>query len=291
MVKLNSAGVIRITRHLELHILLIPLIFAAYIGGYLPMFLISWLSALLHEGAHITALKRLNIPVSAVVIQPFGVCARLGVPIIKSPSKEILMALAGPFCNLAIAVLLSSLNYHYPCEPLQYGINANIAMLCLNLLPCLPLDGGRIMRAVITLASNALCAMELSLKISRVISAGLLSSAVYLLLTSQFNFSLILIGAFLLGNLCFEQKNISLQTMRELLYYKEKPVRDSFTSSCILTAYWDLPARKLLRRLSYNKYYIIHVLDKNGRIIKTLTEGQIISGILNKSIKITLGEI
>ena len=290
-INITRSGRLQLGRHFGIHILLPPLIFAAYIGDYLSMFAISWMSALLHESAHILALRRLKIPVSGIMLQPFGACAEISTPVIKSPCHEIIMALAGPLCNLILCVIFGALLQYCPSELLQYAITANLAMFCLNLLPCLPLDGGRILRALLTLSSDALTALQVSIRISRIISAGILGAAIYLLLTSRFNFSLILIGSFLLGNLCFEQKNISLQTLREILYYKEKPDREQLNNTCVLTAYADLPARKLLRRLSYHKYHIVHVIDRNRRVINTLTEGQILNALLNESIRITLGEI
>ena len=245
----------------------------------------------MHEFAHIAVLRQFEIPISGIIIQPFGVCAKIGTAVIKNPVHEILMALAGPFINLMISLLCLVILKLYPLPLVRYCLAANAAVFCLNLLPCLPLDGGRIMRAALTLGSDAVTALKISVGISRVVIAVLLCSAVWLLLTSSFNFSLILIAAFLLGNLCFEQKALSMHVLRELLYYRSKPERGTFSSVCTITAYGNMPARRLIRRLSYHKYHVVHVLDDKRKITKTLTEGQILSALLNKSIRLTLDEI
>ena len=288
---ITPTGELCLGKYLRVHLLLLPLAAAAYLGNYFGLFAVSWISALCHETAHILAGKRLGVPVSGISLLPFGVCARLRQPVIKIPSHEILMALAGPFCNLILAALFWALGQWVPCDLAQYGTAANLAMLCLNLLPCLPLDGGRILRACLTLGSDALTAWRTTLRVSRLVSVCLLTGAVLLLLTAQFNFSLILIGVFLLGNLCGEQKSISQQALREILYYKEKLEREQLNRTSTLTAYADLPARRLLHRLSYHRYYTIQVVDEQQRVIKTLTESQVLNALLHRSIRITLGEI
>lgn len=276
---------------LEIHFLLFPLILAAYLGNYLHLFAISWGSAFLHELCHIWVGKKLGIKVSGITLMPFGCCVPLKNPMIKSPVNETLMALAGPCMNGVLAILFSLSYSQFPHPAVAYGIYVNLALGALNLLPCLPLDGGRIFRAVLTLGSDFLTAYRYTLKLSKFFVFLLLSIGVLLLVTAKFQFSLLLIGTFLLGNLFTEQKNISRQTLEDLLYYERKLDANVLNHTIILTASEALPARKLLRKLSYHRYCIIKVVDKNQRVIKTLTESQVLHALFQDSIRITLGEI
>lgn len=275
----------------RIHLLLPLLLLSSYLGNYFALFLISWTLALLHEGAHLWVGTRLGISFSGISFLPFGVCARLKEPVIKSPGKEILTALAGPLSSLLIGWLFRVLLTPFPSAYLQYAMVSSFSLGILNLLPCLPLDGGRMLRAILTHCSDAITAWKITAYISRVLTGIILCIGIYLLLTSAFQFSLLFIGVFLLGNLASEQKGISHQALRELLYYKEKPAQDSFTRTDFLSASSDFPARKLLRKLSYHKYYCVQVLDHHQRIQKTLTESEILDALLNRSIRITLGEI
>ena len=228
---------------------------------------------------------------SGITLMPFGCCAPLKNPIIKSPAKEILMALAGPCMNGILAFFCSLFHAIFPHPLFAYGIQVNLALAILNLLPCLPLDGGRVLRSVLTLGSDFLTAYRFTLKVSRIFVCLLFSIGALLLLTANFQFSLILIGAFLLGNLFTEQKNISRQTLEDLLYYEKKLNTDALNHTVVFTACDTLPARKLLRKLSYHHYCIIQVVDKNQQVINTLTEAQVLHAVLHNSIRITLGEI
>lgn len=276
---------------LEIHLLLPPLLLTAYLGGYLDLFLISWGSALLHELCHIGAGKRLGVEVSGIQFLPFGLCATLKNPVIPSPFKEILMAFAGPCMNGILTLTFYAGNIFFPHPLLSYGIFLNLALGLFNLLPCLPLDGGRILRATLTLFSDALTAYRCTLKLSRILAFLLFGMGILLLLSTDFQFSLLLIGIFLLGNLLKEQKNISMQTLKELLYYEKKLQPDALNQTVVLTACETLPARKLLRKLSYHRYCIIKVVNQDQKVVKTLTESQVLHALFHHSIRITLGEI
>jgi CBS-domain-containing membrane protein len=71
----------------------------------------------------------------------------------------------------------------------------------------------------------------------------------------------------------------------------QAPDKENLQTTLTFTAAADLPARKLLRRLSYHRYCIIHILDENQQRIATLTQGEVLQALLQDSIRITLGEI
>lgn len=279
-------------RRIKINWLVIPLLLAAFFGHYLTMFGIAYITALLHEGAHILTAKLCGVKIARLEIQPFGVCGVLESHLIKNPAYEILIALAGPMLNLlffSILFFLDKYGISYPYMP--YAASVNLAMLLLNLLPTLPLDGGRILKALLTLKLGGLKAYLTMVKLSRICIAVLLAAAIALLVTAKFNFSLILIAAFLLGNLGNEQKNISLMAMKEILYHKEKLRRDDVNRITFIAVYADMPAGKVLHTFTYHKYYMIQVLDHDERLIKTLTEGQVLRALIEKSVRTPIGEI
>lgn len=284
---------IHIFRHFKINILFFPLLAASILGKYFFAFSAAFLCAILHEFSHVFVAWRLGVGISYIEVLPFGICARLKADIIKNPVREIFIALAGPLTNIVISAIALFFQYKtlINSEILNYFIICNISMAVVNLLPCLPLDGGRIMRAYLTIKSGAVFAYNFCIKLSRVVVLIIIGVAFYLLLTSSFNFSLIIIGAFLLGNLCLEQRNISKQTIKELLFYKDKIIRGEMTRASALVAHKDTPARRILKKLSYNNYHIVCVTDDDLTILKTLTEGQLVRALTSHGIQITLGEI
>ena len=112
----------------------------------------------LHELGHAVAAVRYGVPMSEITLYPFGGVARMaGRP--PQGSVEVVIALAGPVVNLAIAGVLFVVSTGAVVAPGDaFGLRllamvfwANLILACFNLLPAFPLDGGRILRGLLTI--------------------------------------------------------------------------------------------------------------------------------------------
>ncbi len=122
---------------------------SALFGG-LPIFIISALTALLHECGHMFYAMRLGFECKGIKLMPYGASAECDLQGI-SPADEIKLAMAGPLVNLVICTLCAGLWWFFP-ETYGYTdliFYAGAAMLVLNLLPAYPLDGGRAAKCVL----------------------------------------------------------------------------------------------------------------------------------------------
>ena len=119
-----------------------------------------FLCVVLHEFGHALAARRYGIKTHDIILLPIGGVARLErMP--TNPLHELWVALAGPAVNIAIAsVLFIYLKLTASLEPLQtltLGTGTflerimlvNIFMVAFNMVPAFPLDGGRVLRAVL----------------------------------------------------------------------------------------------------------------------------------------------
>ena len=104
-----------------------------------------WLSAALHELAHVGAYRLCGTTMESVQILPFGICAIPKDEYKISPENEVFCAAAGPFVNLLISVLILALPFPAKNETVRYLLYCNGALFLINVLPILPLDGGRIL--------------------------------------------------------------------------------------------------------------------------------------------------
>jgi Zn-dependent protease len=113
-------------------------------------------SVVAHEFAHAVVARRYGLPISDITLFIFGGVAELkGEP--KEPRHEFFVAIAGPIASLGIGVALLLI---YLLMPAGAGGNAlkviigyvaviNLLLGIFNLLPGFPLDGGRILRALL----------------------------------------------------------------------------------------------------------------------------------------------
>ena len=118
-----------------------------------------FLCVLLHEFGHVFAARRYGVQTPEITLLPIGGVAHLE-RIPEQPSQELVIALAGPAVNVAIALLLFlALGALVPSEGMEVqnaNVNllarllwANIFITVFNLIPAFPMDGGRVLRAVL----------------------------------------------------------------------------------------------------------------------------------------------
>jgi Zn-dependent protease len=122
--------------------------------------LVLFACVLLHEFGHILMARRFGVRTPDVILLPIGGVARLE-RIPDEPKQELLIALAGPAVTLAIVVFLYiileltgssiSLDRVSPYQPsIPLFIFMNTYLLLFNLIPAFPMDGGRVLRALLS---------------------------------------------------------------------------------------------------------------------------------------------
>ena len=136
----------------------------------------------LHEFGHALMARRFGIGTRDIVLFPFGGVARLE-RIPEVPSQEFLVALAGPAVSVGIAAgLFAALRLYGSAPRLEdFGIgNASFAerlmfinagLAVFNLLPAFPMDGGRVLRALLAMRLDYVRATEVAARIGQGVAA------------------------------------------------------------------------------------------------------------------------
>lgn len=172
------------------------------------LILAVFVCVVLHELGHALTAKRFGINTKKITLLPIGGVASLE-RIPESPRQELLVTLAGPLVNVVIAILLYfivpvqdylHLNFTEAFEVLMtysfknllfYLFLVNVGLVISNIIPAFPMDGGRILRALLAMQMNRVKATQIASSIGQFIAVF------FLLVGLLFNPFLIIIALFI----------------------------------------------------------------------------------------------
>jgi len=137
-------------------------------GGIVGVFLVllAFASVLLHELGHAVVARRLRVPIAGIELSFFGGAAKMaGLP--RSANHEIAIAAAGPAVSLVLAGAGFGLGAVTGAWLLTLIGWINLVIAGFNLIPALPMDGGRILRALLTRKLDYVRATDAAVSVSR----------------------------------------------------------------------------------------------------------------------------
>ena len=225
----------------------------------------------LHEFGHALVARRFGIQTPDITLLPIGGVARLErMP--EEPYQELLIAIAGPLVNVLIAIVLfaaiwlsGSLELLATAPTLGGNIwvsllTVNVLLVVFNMIPAFPMDGGRVLRAVLAQNMNYVKATEIASNIGQIIAIG------FGILGLFFNWFLIFIALFVyLG----AQGEAQLVLTRSLL--SDVRVRDAMMTRFVTVSPHD-PVSAVVDELLAGDQQDFPVV-----------EGERVAGILRKS--------
>lgn len=129
-------------------------------------------SVVLHELGHALVARSRGLPIVDISLYPFGGMARMAAPP-RTTRDEILMAAAGPAVSLGLGLLLGALAWLTRNPTAWLLAEINLLLGAFNLLPALPMDGGRVLRAVLARRRGFYRATALAARVARWLALGL----------------------------------------------------------------------------------------------------------------------
>ena len=246
----------------------------ANIGFVLALFL----CVMLHELGHSLAAKRYGIKTKHITLLPIGGVASLE-RIPEDPMQELWVALAGPLVNVLIALLLlpfvgftglffeESVGNLTTTRGFLYSLfRVNIILVLFNAIPAFPMDGGRVLRALLAMQLGRIRATSIASALGRIIAIGFVFFG---LLTNPF---LVLIGIFVYFGA--QTENVVVQQL-DLL--KDYTVRDAMMTNFVTLAPTDTVKDAADKLLAGSDQDLI-VID-NDQAIGVMTRMMIIDSL------------
>lgn len=234
----------------------------------------------LHEFGHALAAKRYGIKTRSITLLPIGGLASLeSMP--EKPQQELVVAIAGPVVNLLIAAII--LPFVNPADvftpdaivavhagnllPNLFSVNVILALF--NMLPAFPMDGGRVLRALLGFKFKRHIATRVAASIGQAISVG------FIILGLFFNPFLVFIGIFIFIGAQAEVGSTRTQFMMADFTAQDAMIRDFHTLD------FDAPISAAVQLLLSGQERNFLVMQ-NGKPAGTLDRNQIIKALSEK---------
>jgi Zn-dependent protease len=238
--------------------------------------LVLFVIVVMHELGHSLVAQRYGIPVYDIILLPIGGVARLShMP--EAPVQELVVALAGPAVNLALVLLtgplllggmalnalttgavgLPSLSVPGLLNFVAFLFMVNVSLLVFNMLPAFPMDGGRVLRALLAMKLPYVRATKLAVAGGRLFAVlfavtGILTANIFLAVVALFVFT----GAGAEGQEAVE---------------REKPAQAVGFDSQVPVLLSDTPAHLAFDRLMRSHYTALAVVDCAGEFVGLVT--------------------
>jgi len=232
---------------------------------------------LLHELGHALMAQVFGIPTPDITLLPIGGVARLQ-RIPDQPVQEILVALAGPAVNVVIAaglfVYLDRIGYLSDLktfEDQEIGLLpklavVNVWLVLFNLLPAFPMDGGRVLRALLAMVLSYSTATQIAARIGQAMAflfglAGLLGNPM-----------LLFIALFVYLAADQEASHAQMKEVAQGLLVRDA-TRSQFT-------FVDASAtlHEAIQALLQTGQHEFPVVDSSGQVVGILTRDDLIAG-------------
>jgi Zn-dependent protease len=277
---------IEVRIHVTFFLLLAWIAFAHYNRGGTPAAIqgvificILFLCVLLHEFGHALAAARYGIKTPDITLLPIGGVARLQrMP--DRPIEEFVVAIAGPLVNVVIAAAIylglgatmgwtNAIRIEDPSVPmLQRVMLVNVILVVFNLIPAFPMDGGRVLRALLATRINYARATNIAATIGQLMAFlfgfwGLMGGNPLLIFIALF----VYMGA---------AQEAAATQMREL-------ARHSAVGDAMISDFRTLPANATLGEavdaLLATSQREFPVTDDGGAVVGLLTRDDLIAGL------------
>lgn len=242
--------------------------------------------AILHELAHFIVAKRLGYKLGRIKLMPFGAVLEAENDEFL-PKDEIVVSLIGPIFNLTIWFLIVALWW---IKPEIYSLTldlavANLSLALFNLVPIYPLDGGRVVLAILSKNGDRKWAAKI-MRIASVLFGIMLILLCFASLFLSFNLTIGVVGLMILSS-AFSSGN-ELRYKRILgLSAKRKKLEVGLPIKRILMSE-NATIFKAYRKLSYAFYSEIVVVDSSFQECGKINETALINLMQGGAAALTL---
>jgi len=282
------------TKLTDLHIsnysfAVLPLILAT---GFIIEYIIAFLSIAIHELAHVAAALARGYKIRFIKFLPVGLSVSIDESFFTR-HDSIIIYCSGPIVNLLLSVISYAANLFLPykSEYLHFFTLSNIYLAVFNMIPAIPLDGGRILQQILSKRIGLISAGKYLRSFTFILSTVFIILGIYQLILSRMNFSLFVIGIYIMFLFKTGRMEASLMNMKQIIYRRSRllkkgiyPVRDLVVMKSVFLG-------DTVKSMDFDRFHFIYVLDDNLKLLGVFSENDIMESMLRNNGDITFEEL
>jgi len=249
------------------------------------------LALLLHEGGHLLASLLCGLRLLRVELFPFGGQIFTDSMVGDTPLRDVLVALTGPAVSLSSAGLTYIMKGNLEMPGFPFFLGYSLLLGLFNLLPALPLDGGRVFKALLSMRLGWRKATVVASWSGLVLAVGICIIGLYLGLKDFQALNLLLIGGFLGYKAREELLHLPYGLTRYLLRKRLMLAESGIAPGVLVVAQSGVKVSRILNRNLPETLMVVLVLDPAGKVLGILSERVLIEAVLEQGPLITLQEL
>lgn len=278
----------------KVHPLFAVLLFASAWTPYFAEMLLLFGTVIVHELGHVTAAFMYGYRVKELEILPFG-----GVAVLEHgsmgwrPRHEAMIAIAGPLMNFVMlfAVIGAQQAGVLTENVAPFLVEVNLTLAFFNLLPALPLDGGRILRAAFSRSLGFRKATGVAIGMAFILSSVLMILGLLALWAGFVQIGMVALGVFLFVSAWQLRRQIHYDTIR-FLDTKRRQRQNRLLPVRSLVATPDTPLLKVLAQFAPDSYHLVYVRDGQRRRWRVLSEEELLDAAMQPGgVRMEIGQI
>lgn len=257
----------------------IPYLIFLVILGFKGQVIISFAIVFLHEIVHYIAARFLGFSGFDVKFLPIGTVLQLKDLDEATPKQDLIISISGPLFNLISALLCFIVYIFYKNVWIDYLILSNLALGIFNLIPAFPLDGGRILRDILSMKMLYRKANEITLKISIIIGTILMLFYFVIFFKGIKNITLGLIALFIITISLKEKERVAYLIMGDIVKKKCRFLKRGYIENKSISIHYKKDLLTAIGLVDKNRHCIFLVLDDEMRVIDMFYEEELIKGL------------
>lgn len=277
---------------IKIHPLFYLMLAFSYMIGEVKSASLFFIALFIHDFSHYIVAKFYGAKTEELIIFPLGCQMKMNDDYLDA-NQRIIIYLSGPCINIIIAGVFYILKIN--------GINftlyneivfSHICIGFINLIPLYPMDGSIVLKIVFSRIMGNIRASKLIILITQVVGIVLICLTLYSLWNRVYNLNFGIIGIFFIIQSTKEGQEIIARALKDdLIKRKQVITKNQSVKSERICTNTETKLTSLMSNFHAKKYYIIEVIDVNYNYITTLTEEDILNGIIDGGYDCTIKDI